>query len=42
MTSVEPENNTWGYICVLVFFILSIWLIIIFTKHNENDDQEKL
>ena len=36
-TSIEPNHPVWGYICALVFLILSIWGIVIFKENNENN-----
>ena len=37
-TSIEPEKVIWGYICVLVFLILTIWGLSFFTKNNKSND----
>ena len=34
MTSVDPENALWGYICTFVFGVLSIWSVNLFTKYS--------
>jgi len=34
MTSVDPENTLWGYICTFVFGFLSVWSINLFTKYS--------
>ena len=36
-TTIEPNRHVWGYICALVFLMLSIWGIIIFIENNENN-----
>ena len=44
MTSVEPEKNVWGYICVLTFAIVAIMGISDFAnsskKNSENSDEK--
>ena len=44
MTSVEPEKNVWGYICVFTFGIVAIMAINQFAnsskKNSENNDHE--
>lgn len=44
MTSVEPEKNVWGYICVLTFGIVAIMAINQFAsssgKNSENSDEK--
>jgi hypothetical protein len=43
MTTVEPERNVWGYICVITFAIVAIMGISDFAnsskKNSENTDQ---
>lgn len=36
MASVEPERQVWGYICAVVFGIVFIWAVSIFTKNQKN------
>lgn len=40
MTSVEPDRKIWGYICTLVFIILSIWGVSVFTKKQRKNKDE--
>lgn len=41
MTSVEPNNVIWGYICVFVFAYLFIGLIsTVVNNQKKNDDSE--
>lgn len=43
MTGQEPQRQVWGYICVLVFLIFTLWAIGEFVKHeqrNKKSDEE--
>jgi uncharacterized membrane protein (DUF485 family) len=44
MTSIEPNRVIWGYICTLIFAVLSILSISIFVKYDkkksENNQEE--
>ena len=42
MTSVEPQNPKWGWICTLIFGIAAIWGLSIFTKNNHKPDTDNL
>lgn len=39
-TSVAPDETIWGYICVLVFAILFIWGVSLFTNISEKKSEE--
>jgi hypothetical protein len=39
MTSVDPNNNLWGYICTFVFAVLSIWSVNLYTKYSKKDEK---
>ena len=39
-TIVEPEKNIWGWLCVIIFIITSIWAIVIFTKSQNPNSSE--
>jgi hypothetical protein len=42
MTSVEPNNNLWGYMCGLIFMIFSIAGVTAFSKkYTKKDNEEK-
>ena len=38
MTSIEPERTVWGYICALVFAIISIWSISLYLQYDKKKD----
>jgi len=40
-TTIEPNRPVWGYICTLVFSILSIWGVVIFMENNKKDEKNK-
>jgi len=44
MTSVDPGNNLWGFICAFIFTLLSIFSVYLFTKYGnkreKNDETE--
>jgi hypothetical protein len=33
MTSVEPDNKLWGFLCTFIFGFLSVWGVILYTKY---------
>lgn len=41
MTSIEPENTYWGYICVYIFTFLAIWSIRMFSENSKNNEEDK-
>ncbi len=40
MMSIEPDRNVWGYICVIVFTVLSIAGINEFSKNSNNEKKK--
>lgn len=40
-TTVEPDRAVWGWICALVFGILSIMAIKYFTEKSKKDKENK-
>jgi quinol-cytochrome oxidoreductase complex cytochrome b subunit len=40
MTSVDPDNNLWGYICTLIFTILAILSFILYEKYSKNTEKD--
>jgi predicted ferric reductase len=42
MTSIEPHNSLWGYLCTLIFCILAIISISLYAKNakKEREDDE--
>jgi hypothetical protein len=40
MTSVDPGNNLWGYLCTLIFGILTILSINLYSKHVESSKKD--
>jgi predicted ABC-type exoprotein transport system permease subunit len=39
MTSIEPNNVIWGYLCVAIFGFLFIWTISIIIKNSNNSEK---
>jgi quinol-cytochrome oxidoreductase complex cytochrome b subunit len=39
-TGVEPDNKIWGYICALVFAILSIMFVNHYMNNSKNSDNK--
>ena len=39
-TTVEPDNKIWGYICALVFAILSIMFVNHYMNNSKNSDNK--
>jgi len=39
MTTIEPERNIWGYICTLVFAILTLIGIHLYSKKTDKDEK---
>ena len=37
MTGKEPQRIVWGYICVIVFMVFTIWGVIEFTKLEQKN-----
>jgi hypothetical protein len=40
MTSADPGNNLWGYLCTLTFGIMSILSISLYSKHTKNFEKD--
>ena len=41
MMSIEPDKNHWGYICVLIFAILSIAGVNEFSNNSKKEKKEE-
>lgn len=41
MMSIEPDRNLWGYICVLIFLILSIAGVNEFSKNTKKENNQE-
>ena len=41
MTSTEPENTYWGYICTFIFGFLFTWSISMYTKNQNSNKDNK-
>jgi hypothetical protein len=41
MTSIEPNNDIWGYICGLIFIIFSIAGVTAYSKSMNKEKKEE-
>jgi hypothetical protein len=41
MMSIEPDRDVWGYMCVLIFLVLSIAGVNEFSKNSNKENKEE-
>jgi hypothetical protein len=39
MTSLEPHNSLWGYLCTLIFCILAVISVSLYAKNSKKEIQ---
>jgi len=40
MTSVEPDNKLWGYICAFLFVIVAIWSVKLYVEYSKKNEKD--
>ena len=40
MTIIDSTNTLWGYLCTLIFAILSFWSVYLYTKYSAKDEKK--
>ena len=40
MTTIEPDNNLWGYMCTFIFTVLAIMAVTLYSKSTKQKNKE--